>query len=85
MGTKSLKELYKEEYAKLKEKYKDAVNEIAEKYKVPAGDAFDMLRASARGGEYADGIEIDKEQLKKDCDELLSLAEQVCKEEGLLN
>lgn len=57
----------------LKEKYHNELCLISEKYDKDLGVAWDMLRAVTRGGDYADGIDIDKDQLAKDFEELDNL------------
>ena len=49
-----LHELYAKKVEEMKEKYADVINEISVIHGVPLGDAFDMLKAVCRGGNYAD-------------------------------
>lgn len=80
----TLKERFTIYNQELKEKYHDEIVAIAEKNGVDMGVAFDMLRAVARGGNYAEGIELDMESLKQDYEVYATLAEELCKAEGLL-
>lgn len=61
---------HEEKTKEIKEKYKEVINKISNKNNVDLGVAYNMLQASVRGGTYADGIEFDKEALKKDMEEL---------------
>ena len=72
-----LKEKYAEKTIEMQEKYKEIVYAIAEKEKVDLGVAFDMLKAVARGADYAEGIELDVDQLKADCEELTAISKQI--------
>lgn len=62
--------LHEEKTKEMKEKYKDVINQISKKHGVDVDDAYYMLQASVRGGNYAEGIEFDKEELEKDMKEL---------------
>ena len=59
-------------------KYADVIKEIAIKNKKDLGVGADMLKAVARGNqEYAQGIEFDLEEVKKDYAELVELSEEI--------
>lgn len=62
--------LHEEKTKEMKEKYRDVINQISNKHGVDVGVAYNMLQATVRGGNYADGIEFDREALKKDMEEL---------------
>lgn len=72
-----LKEKYAEKKQEIKEKFADVINEISVKHSVDVGVAYDMLVATCRGGDYAEGFDFDKEELKKDYEELLDLSVQI--------
>lgn len=81
-----LHELYAKKVEEMKEKYADVINEISVIHGVPLGDAFDMLKAVCRGGNYADNCEceFDLEELKADYFELCGISEQIAKANGLI-
>ena len=57
-------------------KWHKLIWDISNKYGVDTGVGFEMMRAIYRGGDYGDGLEFDKEELLKDCEELLELAKK---------
>ena len=70
------KEIYLEKLEAFKKKYDAAIVALWKKYDKDSGVCYDMLRAIARGNEeYGQGIELDIEELKKDCDELAQYEE----------
>ena len=77
MEEKDLHELYERKTEEMKEKYHDAIYAIGMKRGVDMGVAFDMLKAVARGGDYAEGIELDVDELKADYAELAAISEQI--------
>lgn len=81
-----LHELYAKKADEMKEKYADVINEISVARGVPVGDAFDMLLAVCRGGNYLEGIDTDinLEELNKDYFELCGISEQIAKANGLI-
>ena len=80
----SLKEDYKKKEEELKAKWHDVIVKIAEKNGVDMGVGYDMLRATARGGDYAEGIEFDREDFNNDYFDLMLIGNELAKEEGLL-
>ena len=74
-----LHELHAKKTAEMKEKYANIINDIAAKHGVDLGVAFDMLKAVARGGNYAEGLEaeFDLEELKADYLELADISERI--------
>lgn len=74
-----LHEEYARKTAEMKEKYANVINDIAVKNGVDLGVGFDMLKAVARGGDYAEGIEaeFDLDELKADYLELAAISEQI--------
>lgn len=72
-----------EKTKEMREKYKEVINEISNKHGVDVGIAYNMLQATVRGGTYADGIEFDREALKKDMDELEYYSLQNAIQKGL--
>lgn len=66
---------------KIKEKYADVINDLAVKYEKDTGVGFDMLIAIARAKDnnlepgYTTDIEFDMDELLKDYNEYLILAE----------
>lgn len=59
-------------------KYADVIKEIAIKNEKDLGVGADMLKAVARGNEeYAQGIEINLEELKADYEELENLSKKI--------
>lgn len=72
-----LRRKYAAKSAEMREKYADVINEISCKHGVDLGIAFEMLKAVARGGNYADGFNFDKEELVKDYLELLHISEMI--------
>jgi chorismate synthase len=70
-----------EEYAnkteEMKAKYHAAIVAIAEKQGVDMGVAFDMLKAVARGGNYAEGVDLNVDELTRDYNELAGISEQL--------
>lgn len=81
-----LHELYAKKAQEMKEKYADVINEISVIHDVPVSDAFDMLKAVCRGGNYLEGVDtdIDLEELNKDYFELCGISEQIAKANGLI-
>ena len=81
-----LHEQYAKKAAEMKEKYHEAIYAIADTRGVPVGDAFDMLKAVCRGGDYLEGIEVevDLDELKKDTAELTMISDQIAKANGLI-
>lgn len=63
--------------AEFREKYKDQIYAIAMKWGVDMGIAFDMLKAVARGGNYAEGIELDIAELKADYYEITCISTEI--------
>lgn len=80
----SLKEDYKKKEEELKEKWHDVIVKIAEKNQVDMGVAWDMLRATSSGGDYAEGIEFDLEDFNNDYFNLMIIGNELAKEEGLI-
>lgn len=74
-----LHELHAKKTTEMKEKYANIINDIAVKNGVDLGVAFDMLKAVARGGNYAEGLEaeFDLDELKTDYLELAEISEQI--------
>lgn len=72
-----LREKYAQKKAEMREEYADVINEISTKHNVDVGVAFDMLLATCRGGDYADGFDFDREGLQKEYEELLDLSVQI--------
>ena len=72
-----LRRKYAEKSAEMREKWADVINEIACKHGVDVGIAFEMLKAVARGGNYADGFDFDKAELVKDYLELLEISNTI--------
>ena len=58
-------------------KYADVIKSIAIKNGKDLGVAFDMLKANARGGNYECDGEYDKEELRKDYEEIVLLSEKI--------
>lgn len=77
-----LKKKYAKKNAEIREKYNQAIYDIAVKNGVDMGIAFDMLKAVARGGNYAEGIELDIAELKKDYFELASISQEIAEFTG---
>jgi len=84
MGERDLHEEYEVKANEMKEKYHAAIAAIAEKQGVDMGVAFDMLKAVARGGNYAEGIDLNVEELTKDYTELAGLSEEIARANGLI-
>lgn len=84
-----IREAYKAKKEEMIEKYKVEIKAIAEKNHVDMGIGFDMLKAVARVEiepglkedehyiDYAEGIEINKEELAKDYKELEELSQKI--------
>ena len=72
-----LKEQYEAKARAMKEKYADVINEISTKHNVDVGVAFDMLKATCRGGNYAEGFEFDRQELMKDYLELADISDKI--------
>ena len=81
---RDLHEEYEVKANEMKEKYHAAIVAIAEKQGVDMGVAFDMLKAVARGGNYAEGIDLNVEELTKDYMELAELSEEIARANGLI-
>lgn len=81
---RDLHEEYEVKSNEMKEKYHAAIVAIAEKQGVDMGVAFDMLKAVARGGNYAEGIDLNVEELTKDYTELAGLSEEIARANGLI-
>lgn len=81
---RDLHEEYEVKANEMKEKYHAAITAIAEKQGVDMGVAFDMLKAVARGGNYAEGIDLNVEELTKDYTELAGLSEEIARANGLI-
>ena len=81
---RDLHEEYEVKANEMKEKYHAAIVAIAEKQGVDMGVAFDMLKAVARGGNYAEGIDLNVEELTKDYTELAGLSEEIARANGLI-
>ena len=79
-----LREQYAKKAEEMKEKYNAAIIAIAQKQGVDVGLGFDMLKAVARGGNYAEGIDLNVEELKADYTELLAISEEIAKANGLI-
>ena len=79
-----LREQYAKKVEEMKEKYNAAIIAIAQKQGVDVGVGFDMLKAVARGGNYAEGIDLNVEELKADYTELLAISEEIAKANGLI-
>lgn len=79
-----LREKYAEKSAELRKKYEKAIYDIAMVRGVDLGVAFEMLKAVARGGNYAEGIELDIAELKADYYELACISEEIAKANGIL-
>lgn len=79
-----LREQYAKKAEEMKEKYNAAIIAIAQKQGVDVGVGFDMLKAVARGGNYAEGIDLNVEELKADYTELLAISEELAKANGLI-
>lgn len=77
MQMEELRRKYAEKSAEMRAKYADIINEISCVHGVDTGIAFEMLKAVARGGNYADNIPFDKEELQKDYFELLHISEMI--------
>ena len=78
-----LKEKYQKKAEEMKEKYADVINEISTKHNVDVGVVFDMLKAVARGGDYAEGFEFDVEGLKADYLELSAISDEIANANGI--
>ena len=65
-------------------KYSKAIYDIAVKYGVDLGIGFDMLKAVARGGNYAEGIELDIAELKADYFELVCISDEIAQINGTI-
>jgi len=81
-----LHEEYQKKTDEMKKKYEEVINEISIKRNVPVSDAFDMLKAICRGGEYGEELEakLDLDELKNDYFELCGISEQIAKANGLI-
>ncbi|MBO7695893.1 MAG: hypothetical protein J6T10_24945 [Methanobrevibacter sp.] len=79
-----IREEYKVKNEAMKEKYKDIIYSIADKNGVDLGVAFDMLKAIARGGEYAYEGELNIEELKKEYAEIVELSEKIAQGLGII-
>ena len=67
---------YKEKEEEFKKKYAEAIKNVAELQGVNVGVGYDMLKAIPRGGNYKCEVELDREELFKDCAELYFLSEE---------
>lgn len=74
-----LHELYAKKAEEIKEKYHEAIVAISNKHGVDVGVAYDMLKATCRGGNYLDGVEteINRDELKADYLELLAISDEI--------
>ena len=72
-----LRKKYAEKTAEMKEKYADAITKIAISQGVDLGVAFEMLKATCRGGDYLGDAEVDTEELKKDYEELAGISDAI--------
>ena len=63
----------------MKKKYDEVITKVAEKNHVGKDTGFDMLIATIYGGTYAEGIEFDVEELKKDYAEYKNASIEVAK------
>ena len=70
--------------AQLREKYDKAIYDIAIERGVDLGIAFDMLKAVARGANYAEGVDLDIEELKKDYYEIACVSEEIARATGMI-
>jgi len=77
-----LHELYAKKTEEMKEKYHAAIYAIGMKQGVDMGVAFDMLKAVARGANYAEGIDLNLDELKADYAELAEISEQIVNAEN---
>jgi len=71
-------------------KYADIINDLCTKYDKTTDVGFDMLIAIARANkenlepEYSTDLELDMEELRKDYEEYLGLAEEKAADTGLI-
>ena len=71
-------------------KYVDIINDLCTKYDKTTDVGFDMLIAIARANkenlepEYSTDLELDMEELRKDYEEYLGLAEEKAADTGLI-
>ena len=72
-----LRRKYAEKSAEMREKWADVINEICCVKGVDTGVGFEMLKAVARGADYADNIPFDKAELQKDYFELLEISNMI--------
>ena len=73
-----IKKEYEEKNTAFLIKYADVIKAIAIKNEKDLGVGADMLKAVARGNEeYAQGIEINLEELKADYEELENLSKKI--------
>lgn len=70
--------------AELRKKYANQIYQISLKWGVDWGIAFDMLKAVARGGNYAEGIELDIAELKADYYEIACLSDEIAQLNGTI-
>lgn len=84
MSAEELRMKLAQKNAEFREKYKQAIYDIAVARGVDLGIAFDMLKAVARGGNYAEGIELDIAELKKDYYEIACISEEIAQLNGLV-
>ena len=75
---------YAEENAAFRKKYEDVIFDIAMARGVDMGIACDMLKATARGGNYCDGIDVDLEEVKKDYYDLACISEEIARMTGII-
>ena len=67
-----------------REKYKDLIYDVAMARGVDLGIAFDMVKATARGGNYCDGLQYDLQALKEDYYEIACLSEEIARANGII-
>lgn len=66
---------YAEKEQEFKKKYAEAIKNVAELQGVDLGVGYAMLKAIPRGGNYKCEVELNREELFKDCAELYILSE----------
>lgn len=75
---------YAEKNNAFRKKYEKVIYDIAMARGVDLGIGFDMLKATARGGNYCDGIDVDLEELKKDYYEIACISEEIARMSGMI-
>ena len=84
MELEELRSKWAKKNAEIRQKYSKAIYDIAVKWGVDLGIGFDMLKAVARGGNYAEGIELDIAELKADYYELACISDEIAQINGTI-